>query len=474
MKKKISVSLAVAIALIAMTVTFSVTMILAMRVFNRTVSDVGEKQLMYDKLARIDQVARDSFYAEINDETLFDMIATGYVAGLGDRNSHYYTARQYAELTGVQSGRLMGIGVEIVKDASGYFRVVKVYEGSPAAAAGLVQNVMLTQLDGVDLRSLSLDTVNGMLRGESGTTLQLAYLLDNVENQAELQRSPFEQPTVEFQLLDTVGYIKLRTFTSATVAQLDYAINSLRSQGAQALVFDLRNNTGGSLDAAAECIDLLCPAGVIAQGVYKDGEAKTLYTSDGKSVELPMVALTNSGTAAGAELFALSLREFELGRLVGETTAGRGSLQQVTTLTDGSAVELTVAVLLTGSGTSFDGAGVEPDYERVMTAEESQLFYDFTVNDDPQIQRAVEVAISLAAGNSGNGPANVFVPEDSSAPGQGAGAGSSSQPGEGWGTASSSAPAGSSSDAAASSSPESAAGSEAGSSSVPVSSSEAE
>lgn len=412
MKKKISVSLAIAIAIIAMTVTFSVTMILAMKLFDRTVSDVNEKQVMYNKLAEIDKVARDNFYTEINDQTLYDMLATGYVAGLGDRNSKYYTAKQVTELNDTASGKLMGIGVEVVKDASGYFRIVKIYPGSPAEAAQLSQNLIITKLDETDLKTLTLDAVNSLLKGESGTTIKVTYLQDNAETLVDIQRSPFDLPTVEFQLVDAVGYIKIRTFADETVSQLDYAINALTQQGASSLVFDVRNNAGGSLSAAAECVDLLCPAGTIVSGTYKGGETKVLYTSDEKEVALPMVVLTNGNTASGAELFAVSLRDFGKGRIVGAKTAGRGTLQRMYTMTDGSAVSLTVAVMVPGRSESFDGVGVTPDYERTLSAEEELAYYDYTVNDDPQIQRAIEVAVSLAAGNSGNGPA----PSSSAAP----------------------------------------------------------
>ena len=421
MKKKISVSLAIAIAIIAMTVTFSVTMILAMKLFDRTVSDVNEKQVMYNKLAEIDKVARDNFYTEINDQTLYDMLATGYVVGLGDRNSRYYTAKQVTELNDTASGKLMGIGVEVVKDASGYFRIVKIYPGSPAEAAQLSQNLIVTKLDETDLKTLTLDAVNSLLKGESGTTIKVTYLLDNAETPVEIQCSPFDMPTVEFQLVDTVGYIKIRTFADETVSKLDYAVNALTQQGATSLIFDVRGNTGGSLSAAAECVDLLCPAGTIVSGAYKGGETKVLYTSDEKEVDLPMVVLTNGSTASGAELFAVSVRDFGKGRIVGAKTAGKGTLQRMYTMTDGSAVSLTVAVMVPGKSESFDGVGVAPDYERVLSAEEELAYYDYTVNDDPQIQRAIEVAVSLAAGNSGNGPA----PSSSAAPGSSSQASSS-------------------------------------------------
>ena len=421
MKKKISVSLAIAIAIIAMTVTFSVTMILAMQMFDKTVSDVNEKQVMYNKLAELDKTTRDNYYGTINDQTLYDTLSTGYIAGLGDKYSKYYTAKQVNELNDTASGKLMGIGADMVKDASGYFRIVKIYAGSPAETIGLTKDTIVTKLDDTDLKALTLDTVKSMLKGESGTVIHITYLVNNKEQTVDLQRSVYETPSVEFELTDTVGYIKITTFTTDTAAKLDYAINSLKSQGATALVFDVRNNTGGTLSAAAECIDLLCPAGTIVSGVYKDNETKVLYTSDEKEVDMPMVVLTNGNTAFGAELFATSIRDFGKGKIVGTKTAGRGTVQKMYTMSDGSAVDLTVAVMVPGKSDSFDGVGITPDYEKALTAEEEQAFYDFTVSSDPQILRASEVAVSLAKGNSGNGPtgpAATQAPASSSQPAQ--------------------------------------------------------
>ena len=201
MKKKISVSLAIAIAIIAMTVTFSVTMILAMKLFDRTVSDVNEKQAMYNKLAEIDKSVRDNFYTEIDDQTLYDMIATGYIAGLGDRNSKYYTAKQVIERNDIASGKLMGIGADLIKDTSGYFKIVKIYSGSPAESAGLTKGTLITKLNDTDLKSLSLDAADSLLRGESGTSINVTYLKDNVETAVSIQRSVYEIPLVEYQMV---------------------------------------------------------------------------------------------------------------------------------------------------------------------------------------------------------------------------------------------------------------------------------
>ncbi|MFR1808081.1 MAG: S41 family peptidase, partial [Pygmaiobacter massiliensis] len=343
MKKKISVSMVVTIVLLAMTVTFSVTMIASMKLFDRTVSDVKEKELMYSKLAEIDRTARDSYYTTINDQTLLDMLGTGYIAGLGDKNSKYYTAKQVVALNDTYAGKLMGIGADVVKDPSGYFRIVKVYRDSPAQGAGLAKGDIITKLDDKDLKTLSTDAVNAQLKGEAGTSVRITYLRNAEENLVEVQRNVFDSPTVEYQLVGSTGYLKVLTFAKTTPAEMDTAINQMLTQGANALVFDVRGNTGGKLEYAAQCIDQLCPAGTIVSGVYKNGETKVLYTSDATEITVPMTVVTNGSTAAGAELFAVSLRDFGKAKIVGAKTAGKGTLQNLFVMSDGSGIDLTVA-----------------------------------------------------------------------------------------------------------------------------------
>ena len=250
MNKKISISLAITIAIIAMTVTFSVTMVLAGQRFNNTVSSVKEKENMYSKLAEIDKYVRDNAYYEINDDTLNDTIASGYMLGTGDRAAVYYTANAYAELQDIADGKLMGIGVDVVKDASGAARIIRVYEDSPAAEAGLEKGGYITAIDGTDVKGLTRDNVTSRLRGETGTTVTVTYLNPASEEQEiTLTRSRYTIPSVEYQLLaDNSGYVKISAFNNNTASQLDYAIHQLTSSGATGLIFDVRNTSGGSLE----------------------------------------------------------------------------------------------------------------------------------------------------------------------------------------------------------------------------------
>ena len=403
MNKKISISLAITVALLAMTVTFSITMIVAMRMFDNQVQSVQEKESMYGKLSEIDKFVRANYYGEINNDTLYDTIASGYILGLGDRYATYYTAKAYTELQDMQNGKVMGIGVDVIKDASGAARITKVYADSPADQMGMEVDGFITSIDGTEVKGLTRDNVVSRLRGESGTTVELTYLTPSNEEQTlELTRAQYSTPSVEYQLLaGNRGYIKITAFNNNTPSELSYAVSQLLNTGAAGLVLDVRSNSGDVLEAAEQCVDLLCGEGVVASAEYKDGTIQTLYESDENEVDVPLVCLVNASTASGAELFAANLRDMSGAQIVGVKTMGKGMLQsEPEKLSDGSAVVVTVAKLLTSLGDSFDGVGVVPDVESTLTADEEQMSYALTVDTDPQIQRALEVLSSMTGSGS--------------------------------------------------------------------------
>ena len=405
MNKKISVGMMATIVLLAMTVTFSVTMLLAMRLFDSTVSSVKEKESMYSKISELDRYVRSNDYYTIDETLLYDTISSGYMVGTGDKYARYYTASAYTELLNIQNGTLIGIGVELARDQTGYAKVMKVYEGSPAQDAGIVAGDYITSIDDVDVKTMtSVDAIQARLRGETGTTVKLVWLdAEKAEQSVELTRSGYVSTTIDYQMTSgNVGYIKIRQFDSTTPSELDYAIRALSGAGATSLVFDLRDNAGGVLDEAIRCIDLLCPEGIVAYAEDKNGSREVLGSSSDESVvDLPMVCLVNSGTASASELFASCLRTLSGARLVGTTTQGKGTIQSSPQrLSDGSAVVVTVAKLISGDGTSFDGVGLTVDAERALTADEQAMYYSFTLDTDPQIQRAVSTAQYLSGSST--------------------------------------------------------------------------
>lgn len=403
MSKKVSLGVAATVTLIAMAVTFSMTMTVSMNMFNNTVSSVKNKERMYNKLSEVDRYVRANEYFDINDDTLNDTIASGYMLGISDRYARYYSAKAYSERVGLANGRLMGIGVSVVKDpSSGYARIIRVYDNTPATNVGLEVGGFITAIGDTSTRSMS-DTaaMTSALLGEEGSTVNIKYLTPLREEQSfEITHANYTTPSIStVRLMDNgVGYLRVDSFTSGTAVEFRNAVNSLTNQGATSLIFDLRDNSGENLNAALVATDYCVPSGLIAQSQDKGGNVTDLRMSDENEITLPMVCLVNGSTASGAELFANALRKMAGATIAGSTTAGKGVLlSDPQSLSDGSAVVITVGILLDNEGKNWNGTGLTPDVDASLTNDEQSSYYDFTVDNDPQIAKAIN-AISGANG----------------------------------------------------------------------------
>ena len=403
MSKKVSLGVAATVTLIAMAVTFSMTMTVSMNMFNNTVSSVKNKERMYNKLSEVDRYVRANEYFDINDDTLNDTIASGYMLGISDRYARYYSAKAYSERVGLANGRLMGIGVSVVKDpSSGYARIIRVYDNTPATNVGLEVGGFITAIGDTSTRSMSdAAAMTSALLGEEGSTVNIKYLTPLREEQSfEIIHANYTTPSIStVRLMDNgVGYLRIDSFTSGTAVEFRNAVNSLTNQGATSLIFDLRDNSGENLNAALVATDYCVPSGLIAQSQDKDGNVTDLRMSDENEITLPMVCLVNGSTASGAELFANALRKMAGATIVGSTTAGKGVLlSDPQSLSDGSAVVITVGILLDNEGKNWNGTGLTPDVDASLTNDEQSSYYDFTVDNDPQITKAIN-AISGANG----------------------------------------------------------------------------
>ena len=403
MSKKVSLGVAATVTLIAMAVTFSMTMTVSMNMFNNTVSSVKNKERMYNKLSEVDRYVRANEYFDINDDTLNDTIASGYMLGISDRYARYYSAKAYSERVGLANGRLMGIGVAVVKDpSSGYARIIRVYDITPATNVGLEVGGFSTAIGDTSTRSMS-DTaaMTSALLGEEGSIVSIKYLTPLREEQSfEITHANYTTPSIStVRLMDNgVGYLRIDSFTSGTAVEFRNAVNSLTNQGATSLIFDLRDNSGENLNAALVATDYCVPSGLIAQSQDKGGNVADLRMSDENEITLPMVCLVNGSTASGAELFANALHKMAGATIVGSTTAGKGVLlSDPQSLSDGSAVVITVGILLDNEGKNWNGTGLTPDVDASLTNDEQSSYYDFTVDNDPQITKAIN-AISGANG----------------------------------------------------------------------------
>ena len=404
MSKKISLGVAATITLIAMAVTFSLTMVVSMNMFNSTVSSVKNKERQYNKLSELDRFVRANEYFTINEDTLNDTIAAGYVLGINDKYAKYYSAKAYSEMQAVASGKLTGIGVAVVNDtSSGYARIIRVYDNSPASENGLQVRGFITAINGTSTKTMmDTATITSALLGEEGTTTTITYLTpDRQEQTLDLVHTNYNTPTVSYQLTaGTCGYIRIDSFGTSTANEFKTAVDSLKEQGATCYVFDLRDNTGENLNAALVSADYCLPSGLIAQQENKDGTITDLRMSDENEITLPMVCLVNGSTAGGAELFANALRKMGGATLVGTTTMGKGVvMSDAQSFSDGSAAYITVGLLLDNEGKSWNDTGLTPDVDASLSADEQTAYYDFTIDTDPQISKAVNTAMSLTGQN---------------------------------------------------------------------------
>ena len=400
MSKKISLGVAATIAIIAMAVTFSLTMVVSMKMFS-----VKNKERQYNKLSEIDRFVRAGEYFTIDEDTLNDRLAAGYMNGINDKYAVYYTAKEYSEKQSVEKGTLTGIGVTVVNDtSSGYARIIRLYDNSPAAEAGMQVGGFITAINDESTRNItSTARLTSKLLGEEGTTTTITYLTpDRQEQQLNLVHSNYKTPSIYTRQMvaDTCGYIRIDAFTSGTASEFKAAVDELLQQGANSLVFDLRDNTGENLNAALVAADYCVPSGEIAKQQDRDGNVTVLRMSDETEINVPIVCLVNGSTAGSAELFANALRKMAGATLVGTKTAGKGVvLSDAQSFSDGSAAYITVGLLLDNEDQTWNEEGLRPDIDAALSVDEQNAYYDYTLDTDPQISKAVNAATALAGQN---------------------------------------------------------------------------
>ena len=388
-----------------MAVTFSLTMVVSMKMFNTTVSSVKNKERQYNKLSEIDRFVRAGEYFTIDEDTLNDRLAAGYMNGINDKYAVYYTAKEYSEKQSVEKGTLTGIGVAVVNDtSSGYARIIRLYDNSPAAEAGMQVGGFITAINDESTRNItSTARLTSKLLGEEGTTTTITYLTpDRQEQQLNLVHSNYKTPSIytHQMVADTCGYIRIDAFTSGTASEFKAAVDELLQQGANSLVFDLRDNTGENLNAALVAADYCVPSGEIAKQQDRDGNVTVLRMSDETKINVPIVCLVNGSTAGSAELFANALRKMAGATLVGTKTAGKGVvLSDAQSFSDGSAAYITVGLLLDNEDQTWNEEGLRPDIDAALSVDEQNAYYDYTLDTDPQISKAVNAATALAGQN---------------------------------------------------------------------------
>ena len=362
MNRKISLGLALSLIAIASAVTFILTSFFSLQSFNKKVVDVNEKSKKYNSLQSLDTYVREHYLGDIDENELSDGILKGYISGLDDKYSKYLSQEEYLAEQSEDQGQLVGLGLTLAEDESGYIRIAEIMDESPVEEAGLRVGDIIILIDGVDVHNAGFTESVEAMRGTEGSEINLTVRRGGIDKDYTFTRRSIEMITVSGEMVNEyVGCITITGFKKNTPQQFVDTLERLVSNGAKALIFDVRDNSGGIVEALSDCLDPLLPEGVIATAEYKDGHSETIVYSDETKLDIPMVVLINKNTASAAELFAASLRDFAGAVLVGEKTYGKGVMQQTTEFDNKGAVVLTVAKYKTTLSDCYDGVGLTPD-----------------------------------------------------------------------------------------------------------------
>lgn len=334
------------------------------------------------------------FVGEHDIQTARDQALDSLITGLGDRWSYYMDADSYQQQVQRRSNSYVGIGVTVTYLEEGVLHIEAVTAGGPAEAAGLQAGEEITAVDGTALTAENISEATSLIQGEEGTQVTLTVRgTDGTEREVTVTRSQIDESPAEGELLaDGTGLVTIRNFNSRCAEDAIAAVDSLVEQGAQRLVFDVRNNGGGYVSELTDLLDHLLPEGTIFRQRSNFGW-ETTVTSDAQCVELPMAVLVNGNTYSAAEFFAAQLQEMDWGVIVGEPTFGKGFSQQTFPLASGGAVNLSTARYFTGEGVSLIGTGLTLDQEVALTEEQAAALSAGTLDpsEDPQLQAAIEL-----------------------------------------------------------------------------------
>ncbi|MBR6633153.1 MAG: S41 family peptidase [Clostridia bacterium] len=401
MNRKIPFSACLVMILIAVLLTYLMVTVSDETRYNAAMSDFTVQPLENPKLVEIEQLVDGYYVKDFDENYLSDSLAYGYVYGLGDPHAGYYTADTYREYINSIQGALTGIGIRVTLEeldngATDRVVIFEVMENSPAKEAGVLPGDIIYSVEGTLYSKLGYDKAVNMMLGEEGTVLTFEVLRGDRVVEFKITRKYFDSQTVSYKKTyanDTIGYIRIYQFTTATISQFKKAVESLRAQGATKLIFDVRNNPGGEYVSITSILDYLLPEGEIIITTDKNGTEK-VEKSDSNQVDMPMVVLANEATASAGELFTAALMDYDKAVFIGKTTYGKGTVQKTFPLSDGSAVKFSTEYYLPPSRVSYDGVGIVPDIEVELSEEAQKRFYLIEEKEDAQLMSAIEYLLN--------------------------------------------------------------------------------
>lgn len=385
MHKRVSVGVLLASVILAVALTVSVTMVIAIRYFNSTVNDVTQRQAMFDYVTDVDKIVRYHYNGTIDEEKLRRALGKGYIDGIDDPYAVYLSSEEYQEELDKRKGKATGFGLELALSDNGRIIVARVHQNSTADKAGIQTGDVLTAVNGSDVSASDFSSVTHTL--EDSPKVILSVRREDTPHAFEISTSTYDYVSVEGRMVGTdIGLIRLYSVNDRTPDQFKTAYESLEKQGAAKFIFDVRDNVGGSSKAIENVLAYLVPGGTYAQQTDNTGKTTYLKSDNNRAMTYPSVTLVNSRTTGEAELFAGVLQELGKTTVIGEQTAGKGMVQELYTVgSDGAAVCLSVAERRLIKAGSIEGKGITPD-EEVKLREQLALVEEL---DDTPLQAAI-------------------------------------------------------------------------------------
>lgn len=334
------------------------------------------------KLNAIDSVLESFYFGDVDDETAKDNIYKAYLSSYGDKYTMYYTADEYKALKESTNGKFYGIGAVCQLSGEGGVLLVDVYDNGAGYQAGLRSGDRVVNVDGRDITDMELSSAVALIKGDKGTSVTLEVIRGTERLTFSAVRDAVEAKTVSYTLLDNnIGYLSISQFEEVTTKQFKAAVEDLQSQGMKGLVIDIRNNPGGLLDMVVGMLKYMLPDGLIVYTEDKQGNRKEYKGQDNDEFNLPLAVIVNGNSASASEIFAGAIQDYGKGTIIGTQTYGKGIVQTVKPLTDGSAIKFTIAKYFTPKGQDIHGKGVTPD----MVVE-----YDTDADVDTQLDAAIK------------------------------------------------------------------------------------
>lgn len=355
---------------------------------------VDSKKEIISKINKLEALIDQYYMEDVDQQDIADGIYKGLLQSLDDPYSCYYTEEEYEALLESSSGIYCGIGATVSQNVNtGIISIVKPFVKGPAHEAGLLPGDIVYKVNGEEVTGKDLTEVVSKIKGEEGTKAQVTIIREGESDPIDysITRKMIEVPTIEYEMLDNkIGYIAVSEFDEVTAEQFSKAIKDLDSQGQVGLIVDVRNNPGGLLSTVVNMLDSMLPKGLIVYTEDKYGKKEEKFSDDKEKFMKPVVVLINGNSASASEIFAGAIQDYKLGTIVGTTSFGKGIVQSIIPLTDGTAIKVTVSKYFTPKGKNIHGIGIKPDVE-IELKEELKKKVVIEKKEDNQLQKGIEI-----------------------------------------------------------------------------------